>query len=615
VLAYLREFEGETILCVANVSHSPQAVELDLSEFAGRVPVEMDGGSVFPPVGQLTYLLTLPPYGFYWFVLAQESDAPSWHTPAPEPMPDYVTIVLRDQLADVLASVAGVELARDTIPAYLGKRRWFAAKDQSLQSARIAYLARLPGGDRELLLSELEVRTTDGKTSRWQLPLTMVWEDEPSAALPTQLALARVRRGRRVGLLTDAFSLPGFGQQMLANLVNGAEIETVEGRIVFNPEPDKVELLRRPPDSQVLWLSAEQSNSSLIVDDAVMLKIFRRIAPGQHPEAEMSRYLTSHGFANSPLMLGEVVRLDKEGERFSLAVAQSFVRNQGDAWTWTLDQFNRSLDNHATREANEEARHDDILDYKEFAATMGRQLGAMHVVLAAGTDDEAFAPRLADREDVAVWIERARASLDRAFDALAQRTIWENEQAAAEAQEMLALREATTALLGDLAGSGAGSLMTRIHGDFHLGQVLVATGDAYIIDFEGEPSRPLTERRAKASPLRDVAGLLRSFDYALATSLDPKNMAAARVPEEIRRKVLTRLWDGARRAFLDAYHAAVGDLPGLGNSDLLDFFLIEKAAYEIGYEAANRPAWLPIPLNGLARIIRRLRDGGEGSAL
>jgi len=114
---------------------------------------------------------------------------------------------------------------------------------------------------------------------------------------------------------------------------------------------------------------------------------------------------------------------------------------------------------------------------------------------------------------------------------------------------------------------------------------------------------------------RDVDGLLRSFDYALATGLDPKNMAAARVPEEIRRKVLTRLWDGARRAFLDAYHGAVGDLPGLGNSDLLDFFLIEKAAYEIGYEAANRPTWLPIPLNGLARIIHRLRDGNEGSGL
>jgi len=156
--------------------------------------------------------------------------------------------------------------------------------------------------------------------------------------------------------------------------------------------------------------------------------------------------------------------------------------------------------------------------------------------------------------------------------------------------------------------------MSRIHGDFHLGQVLVATGDAYIIDFEGEPSRPLAERRAKASPLRDVAGLLRSFDYALATTLDPKNMAAARVPEEIRRKVLTRLWDGARRAFLDAYYAAVGDLPGLANTDLLDFFLIEKAAYEIGYESANRPTWVPIPLSGLARIVRRLLDTGERSA-
>jgi maltose alpha-D-glucosyltransferase/alpha-amylase len=612
VLAYLRELDGETILCVANVSRTPEAVELDLSGFAGRVPVEMNGGSVFPPVGQLTYLLTLPPYGFYWFILANESDAPSWHTPAPEPMPDYVTIVLRDKLADVLAALPGAELARDTLPAYLDKRRWFAAKDQTVQSVKIASLARLPGGDRELLLSEIEV-TTNGGTTRWLLPLSMVWEDEPTAALPTQLALARVRRGRRVGLLTDAFSLPGFAHQMIASLASGAEIETAEGRIIFEPTPDKVELLKRPADSPVLWLSAEQSNSSLIVDDAVMLKVFRRISSGQHPEAEMSRYLTSRGFANSPLMLGEVARIDGDGERYSLAVAQSFVRNQGDAWTWTLNQFNRSLDNHATREANEEAHRDDINDYKDFAATMGRQLGAMHVVLAGETADEAFAPRLAGPEDISAWVERTKKSLDRALEAIGQRMAWDNDQAAADAQEMLAQRETITGAIDRLAASGVGSLMTRIHGDFHLGQVLVASGDAYIIDFEGEPARSLAERRAKASPLRDVAGAVRSFDYAMATTLDPKNMAAARVPEEIRRKVVTRLGEGAKQGFIDAYRAAVGDLPGLGNTDLLDFFLIEKAAYEIGYEAANRPTWLPIPLSGLARIVRRLLSLGEGS--
>ena len=569
------------------------------------MPVELNGGSLFPPIGKLTYLLTLPPYGFYWFVLARESDAPSWHTPAPEPMPDYITLVLRNLLADALAASGGADLEREALPPYLAKRRWFAAKDQAIQSARIASLARLPGGDRELLLAELEVKA-EGATSRWLLPLSIAWEDEPAAALPEQLALARVRRGRRVGLLTDAFSLPAFAHQMLAALAGAIRIETPEGSIEFDCVLDKQDVLRRAPDSQVLWLTAEQSNSSLIVDDAVMLKIFRRVSPGQHPEAEMGRFLTAQGFTNSPLLLGEVCCVPKDGERATLAVAQSFVRNQGDAWTWTLHQFGRALDELATRNAGTEERDDHVDDYKDFAATMGRQLGAMHVVLARPTEDEAFAPRRAAREDVAAWIERARSLLDRAFEAIAQRTSWETEGAAADAQQLLSQRETILAATVRLAEVGEGTLMTRIHGDFHLGQVLVASGDAYIIDFEGEPARPLAERRGKASPLRDVAGLLRSFDYALAATLDPKNVASARVPDDVRRKFLTRLRKGAESAFVDAYREAVRDLPGIGNFDLLDFFLIEKAAYEIGYEAANRPTWMAIPLTGLARLLRRI---------
>ena len=309
VLAYLRELDGEAILCVANVSHTPQAVELDLSEFNGRVPVELTGGSLFPPIGKLTYLLTLPPFGFYWFILTSESESPSWHTPAPEPMPDYVTVVLRNRLDEALESAAPI-LERETLPPYLQKRRWFGAKDQALQSSHIAYTAQL-GGERDMLLAEVEVKT-DGATSRWQLPLSMCWEDEPSAALPSQLALARVRRGRRIGLLTDAFSLPAFARQMLACARRRrAHRRRRKARSSSSRRPTRSRSCAGRPMRHVMWLTAEQSNSSLIVDDAVMLKIFRRISTGEHPEAEMSRYLTAHNFANAPALLGEVSRIDR----------------------------------------------------------------------------------------------------------------------------------------------------------------------------------------------------------------------------------------------------------------------------------------------------------------
>ena len=361
VLAYLRELDGEVILCVANVSRTPQAVELDLSEFTGRVPVELNGGSLFPPIGQLTYLLTLPPYGFYWFILTTETEAPSWHTPAPEPLPDYVTVVLRNRLDAGPGSRRAGAGARD--PAALPAEAPLVRRQGPDAASRPHRLSgRRSAASATCCWRRSRSRPT-AATTRWQLPLSMCWEDEPSAALPSQLALARVRRGRRVGLLTDAFSLPIFARRMLEALANGERIETPEGQIVFEPMPDKVEVLRRPADAQVMWLTAEQSNSSLIVDDAVMLKIFRSISTGEHPEAEMSRYLTSHGFANAPAMLGEVSRIGRDGERHALAVAQAFVRNQGDAWTWALNQANRAFDATASREASAEARGDDIRDY------------------------------------------------------------------------------------------------------------------------------------------------------------------------------------------------------------------------------------------------------------
>jgi maltose alpha-D-glucosyltransferase / alpha-amylase len=604
VLAYLREHDGEAILCVANVSRSPQAVELDLSEFVGRVPIELNGGSLFPPIGQLSYLLTLPPYGFYWFILANETEAPSWHTPAPEPLPDYITVVVRSRLADGVQAIAPT-LEREALPGYLAKRRWFGAKDQKLQGVRFGAFPRLPGVERDLLLSEVEV-TTDEGPSRWLLPLGTNWEDEPSGALPGQLALSRVRRGRRVGLLTDAFALPEFARGMLAALADGVSIDSAEGRIEFVAAPGAAETLRRPVDAAVMWLSAEQSNSSLIVDDAVMLKIFRRIQAGEHPEAEMSRYLTEHGFANAPALLGEVQRVAPDGTRHALAVAQAFVRNQGDAWVWTLNQFNRALDDLAQREATTEARDDNIEDYHAFAATIGRQLGTMHQVLARPTDDTAFAPRLATEEDVAAWMERADGLFARALDIAASRRDWESETSARQAAFLTERRADFLDAVHRLAGSGIGALVSRIHGDFHLGQVLVASADAYIIDFEGEPARPLEERRLKASPMRDVAGLLRSIDYAAGATLDPKNIVAMRVPDARRLGLVTRLRKGAQRAFLAAYEEAAAGLPGMDRNGLLEFFLAEKAAYEVGYEAANRPAWIGLPLAGLARIAARL---------
>jgi maltose alpha-D-glucosyltransferase / alpha-amylase len=332
-----------------------------------------------------------------------------------------------------------------------------------------------------------------------------------------------------------------------------------------------------------------------------MLKMFRNVTGGRHPEPEMSRYLTEHEFGHAPPHLGEVVRVDAQGTRYSLAVAQGFVRNQGDAWTWTLDLLSRAINELGGGDADADAREDLIEDCEEFAAMVGRRLGEMHAVLAHPTDNEDFSPRSATEEDVAAWVNRATTLLTRALDIIAQRAGAGAGEQAIRADALLAQGDQLLAAIHRLGQAGIGTLMTRVHGDFHLGQVLVASGDAYIIDFEGEPARPLHERRAKASPLRDVAGLLRSFDYVTATMREHNTGNTPAIPETGRTELLDHYLASARAKFLAAYQAAANGGQAIGG-DLLDLFLIEKAAYEVAYEAANRPTWLGVPLAGLADL-------------
>ncbi len=589
VLAYLREYQDETVLCVANLARTPQAVELDLAEFTGRFPVELDGGSVFPPVGQLTYLLTLLPYGFYWFLLARETEWPSGHTPAPEPMPEYQTIVMRRSLPEALATARGT-VEGDILPTYLSKRRWFSAKDQALGAVRLALLSPLPDAERDVLLAEIETQLPGG-AARWLLPLSIYWDDEPTAALPSQLALARVRRGSRVGLLTDGFAVPSFVHAVIRGFNESRRIATEDGEISFEPT-ERMGDVSIAPDATINWLSAEQSNSSLIVGDAAMLKIFRRIIGGPHPEAEMGRYLTEQGYAGIPPLLGEMVRAGADGTRHTLAVAQGFIRNQGDGWSWTLEWLIRGLSDLDTDGDLGATPGEHFGDYETIAGLLGRRLGEMHAVLARPSDDPAFSPEVSDETTAHRWAEQVSRQLEAAFAAIAGQTNWDPPAGAEAAAHLLSLRETLMASLRGLARQGIGTKLTRVHGDLHLGQTLVASGEIYIIDFEGEPARSLDERRAKASPLKDVAGVLRSFDYAAAVVQRKSRESHAHLPDIRRDAFLAAFIERADAAFLNGYRAVVD---AGGAQALLDLFLLEKAAYEVNYEAANRPAWIDVP--------------------
>jgi maltose alpha-D-glucosyltransferase / alpha-amylase len=610
ILAYLREYQGETVLCVANLSRLPQAVELDLSEFKGRVPIELTGMSPFPPIGELTYLLTLPPFSFYWFQLVAEADGPAWRTEPPEQLPDLATLVMRRDLTELVDSPKLAEtLSREILPAYLDKRRWFGSKGEVMKKATL--VAATPMGiTHNILLGELEVELED-HTETYLLPLTAAWDDTVPPALAQQLALARIRQGRRVGFLTDGFALEAMARGVIRGLCERSVLSGRGGTLEFLGT-DQLDCMSIADDMPVRWLSAEQSNSSLIIADMAVIKLIRHISAGMHPEVEMTRYLTEVGYQNTAPLLGEVVRTAPEGERFTLMIVQGAVRNQGDAWNWMLGNLRRVLDDIGLSDADPDAVTDLMRPLVDFSGTIGKRLGELHVALAAETENEDFKPLPARSENVELWRKAAVGQIEKALSILAETNSDLDAQTASMVAPLLARRDDLLRIAGDLARSAEGALMIRNHGDFHLGQILVAEADAYIIDFEGEPAQTLAERRAKTIPLRDVAGLLRSLSYLAATAeLDTEAVSETETPE--RASIIRSFAEQAEKAFLDSYFEAVEQSDALrvdpqDRQRMLDLYLLQKAAYEIGYEARNRPKWLPIPLSGFSAIVKRLSE-------
>jgi maltose alpha-D-glucosyltransferase/alpha-amylase len=368
-------------------------------------------------------------------------------------------------------------------------------------------------------------------------------------------------------------------------------------------------------------MSGEQSNSSLVIGDKAVLKVIRRLASGVHPETEMGRYLTSAGFANTPATLGEATRFSADGVQYTMLVLQQFIDNQGDAWQWTLDTLARVIQQQTTPEG--EATSDMAAemsnpqeDLERLIVMLGRRLGEMHVLLSSPTDNPAFSLEHASEEDVHAWTNAAHKQLDAALDILRGISEWSNDDEARRMTWLVEQREHLARKMEALCMHAVNSPKFRIHGDFHLGQVLVAHGDVYLVDFEGEPVKSLEERRQKASPLRDVAGLLRSIDYAAAFSRNASLGDLSEAAELRKQKILRDFPPQAQSTFLQAYQQAVAGttaaLDAQAEQALLNLFVLEKAAYEVCYEAANRPSWIAVPANGLAKIADALLNLPEG---
>jgi len=611
VLAYLREYEDEHLLCVVNLSRAPQAVELDLAEYRGRVPVEMTGGTAFPPIGELTYLLTLPAYGFYWFDL-EASRAEQVRLEAAPP-PELFTLVLTGGRDTVLKGRERIAFEQTTAPRYLAGQRWFAGKGTPIRSVRLLDYAMLKdrSGQDAFLLPRITVELKGGETQDYFTPLALDEEREDEALLPH--AFARVRRGPRMGLLYGAGSSPEFPVAMLAAMDANAELTTSEGGTIrfVGLAADEA---RSVALEEVRRLSAEQSNTSIALGERLILKIYRRLQSGIHPEVEVGRFLTQvAGFENTPALVGFAEHLAPDRTSTALAVVQGFVRNQGDAWSFTLDTLKRELEAIALIPEEGAPPLEEVFAlYLRYAEILGQRTGELHRAFATPTDDPAFALEALTEEDLAVVAADAHAQAERAFAAFGRLSAGDAARAAVDA--VAARRADLSALIDGLARGPVSAVKTRVHGDYHLGQVLIVRDDVYIVDFEGEPSRPADERRLKSSPLRDVAGMLRSFAYAADAAA---REVCGRLMEETapRAQAAAIAWSRlASNAFMAAYAQAAQGSPVWAEDEatrrrLLRLHLLAKALYEVNYEANNRPDWIETPVRGVLALLDSQESG------
>src|ERR1700730_17183974 len=516
VLAYVRQYQDEVILCVANMSRSAQATELDLSAWNERIPLEMLGRTRFPAIGELPYMITLAPYGFYWFQL-QERDK-SEHT-SPTLVPEFETLVVPLGATWVsLARTRGV-FERDVLPGHLARTRWYPERSsQAILPTLVNAIPFCDIGDNRPWLAFFET-TQRGTTTRYVLPMQIEWVRFDRVRYNPR-ALAAVRQGAREGTLLDVATDQIFIALLLRNLRESLIVEENDMRLEFRPTSRLSDKPIKPPE-HIRAVEAEQSNSTALVDNEYVVKVYRKLESGINPEIEVGRFLTEvAGFANTPPLLGSVELV--EGDKTSaIAVVHAFVENQGDAWTVTSAYLDRFVDEQRLLATSEyPGESEEQVPYLRYMSQIGRRVAEMHLALAGSEEFADFAPEPIRPEDLQRWIEDVVGRAERGLDALKQRgdTVKEADRPLVDqvVARAATLRERLSALVPpDIDG-----LNIRHHGDFHLGQILIVKDDIFIIDFEGEPRRPLAERRRKAPAVRDVAGLIRSIDYSATAALE-----------------------------------------------------------------------------------------------
>jgi maltose alpha-D-glucosyltransferase/alpha-amylase len=521
-----------------------------------------------------------------------------------------------DEWGQVVSGPVVAKLETAVFPGYLQGRRWFASKGTSITLTRVLKSARVPQQPYDAYIILLEVATREGRPDIYQLPICFI-PGEDSGEIPDG-AMAPIMVGQTAGFLCDAAWCDTFRNTLLSNIITNTVVPQAGDEELMFRSAQPIPAEQFPSRT----LNAEQSNTSFIYSEMYFMKMYRKVEFGVNPDMELSEFLSDRGFRNTPAFCGEIKWKTKQGD-LSLVILNELVPGSVDGWSFILSQL-RDLNNRLLAKK-------DLLDEEETAAELKELLhgqltsavrllatrtAEMHTMLASSPEDS-FAPEPDSQELQSRMIRQINTSVTRSLNLLHERIDGLEAGTRTEAQKLIDGRDELLSMLEHYM-PGESGVRIRIHGDYHLGQVLYKEGEFFITDFEGEPARPYAARRTKQSPLRDVAGMIRSFHYAAYASvlLDERYR---KEEHHILFGVLQKWFEQMTDVFLQSYLLSMEEKQLVPASveefdSTLTLFLLDKALYELVYELNNRPDWIRIPVRGICSLIEKMRHSSPESA-
>ncbi len=631
VLAFTRTYKGETILCIANLSKYTQAAGLRLKNYVGKIPIEIFSQNKFFEITEQPYVLTLAPYSYYWLLLEQSDDE------------DAQKPIVREALVQIESEVewdiffthysSKRRFLRAALPSYMKACRWFSGKSRALVSLEIEKYPKIDvhtgGGLENVFFAQIDVRYTDGMPETYSLPLAFVTDTTQILNYLknfSQAVICYFKTPTQEGILMDALFLDSFRNHIFTAIKGNHHAHTSGGILQFDVGKIVQQFETKAIESEIL--KAEQSNTSVIYNDAFFFKIYRKLDTDVNPDLELVRYLSEKtNFENSPRYGGGIEYYDHESKTFTiLGLLQNKIPNQGEAWTATLEAVSRYYEGVLEKMTKavvppplvrkSRLYFDDIptvvqkligsVTY-ERTVLLAQRTAEMHIALGLDTENPDFAPEKFTKHYQRSIYSGHRKLVAEKFDALQHKISTFTPQIAKEATDILNLQPEILQCFEEIFKQKIEATKTRIHGDYHLGQVLFDGKDFFIIDFEGEPLLTISERRLKKTPFKDVAGMMRSLHYAAyGQLLLNKNYRKEDLP--MLESWALQWYHYVSQVYLTAYldrAAGASFLPPdeVGQQTLLRTYMLEKAIYEVGYEMNARPEWLRIPLRGVTYVM------------